>query len=178
MGGRVELRNFDVVVSNMNALSEKLKQQAQESADYASIVLQEKAKEYAALTDYSLAELAAWNSSMLTDGMRHSVQHVGAYSAKMPEDSGPTADQFVHIQSGTLYANIERKVIIQGDRIIAAVGVEESMVPYIGYLINGNSKMRARDFLGHALQDVKETMIKILKSGISVGGSSRGGNVR
>lgn len=177
MGGRVELRNFDVVISNMRQLSAEKLQQAQEAADYASVVLQEKAKEHAELADHSLEELARWHPELITDGVRVHLGYIGAYSTKMAVDSGPHPDEDVHVQGGALYANVERKVVVNGDRIIAAVGVSESAVPYVGYLINGTSKMRARDFLGHALEEVRETMKKVLIAGISVGNRARGGDV-
>jgi HK97 gp10 family phage protein len=153
MAGKVEIRNLDLAINNIQNLSTKIiNKRLKPSATLACEELDKTVKEYAELTDHSLAQLAA---------MGH------PYSTK--SGGAPHPDEFVHQQSGTLYANIEKINEQDGNKLIVASGVSKSKVPYISFLINGTSKMRPRDFQGHAFQKCKDKMLAIIKSGMGKG---------
>lgn len=112
-------------------------------------------KEKASLTDHSLKDLAR---------MGHPYGHGG---------SPPHPDELVHIQSGKLVESIYSSIMITDTKASVTCGVLESDVPYIKPLIYGTSRMRPRDFLGHAWVEVKPKTIQKIKSGIIAGIKSR-----
>lgn len=72
----------------------------------------------------------------------------------------PHKKPLVHRVSGNLTGNVR---IFPGDRKDELrVGVEESEVPYVGYIINGTSKMVARDFLSFSLLSVQRKLRKLI----------------
>jgi len=72
----------------------------------------------------------------------------------------PHNNPLVHKVSGNLTSNV---AIFQGDRKDELrVGVEESNVPYVGYIVNGTSKMVARDFLSFSLLSVQKKLRKMI----------------
>jgi hypothetical protein len=164
MGGRIEMRNLDVVLRNITNLpAEIVKEKIGPAAGKVSEELDKTIKKYAELTDHSLDDLARMGHPYAKYTRNGSGKIVGMKS----EDSGPHPDEFVHKQSGTLYNNIE-KVIDESkaEHIKILGGVSKSKVPYIDYLLDGTSKMRSRDFLGHALQACKDKIVLILKEGL------------
>jgi hypothetical protein len=177
MGGYVTERNFEMVIKNMQNISPARSAKLLASMNVAGDVLENKVLEKAALTDHSLKDLAK---------MGHPYGYKSGDSMKIGDkskmtgstDSGPHPDEFVHRQSSNLYNNIERVVELEGDRAIVAVGVDEKKVYYLPYLIHGTSKMRPRDFLGHAWVEVRETVIKIIKYGLTPNRGTRGGTTR
>lgn len=160
MGGKAELRGLESVIANMNAISGNVRRHLGKAVGQARDVLYSAVKEKASLADHSLKDLA---------DLGH------PYSTRFATDSFVHPDEFVHTQSGRLVDNIEAISSIDGDIVTVACGVRESRVPYIGYLIDGTSKMRSRDFLGHAFQEKAELMLRIIKYGIVEGLGSRGG---
>lgn len=160
MGGRIEIRGVETVVKNMSELTDELKVEFEKSLKYVGGVLHKKVKEKAGLTDHTLEDLA---------DLGH------PYSKRFPTDSGPHKDELVHKQGNLLSENIEKISIIKKDVIVMAVGVDEKKVPYIKYLIKGTSKMRPRDFLGHAWSENKDDLFKMLKAGLVKGVKSRRG---
>jgi hypothetical protein len=72
----------------------------------------------------------------------------------------PHKKPLVHRVSGNLTDNVD---IFQGDRKDELrVGVEEENVPYVGYIINGTTKMIARDFLSYSLLSVQRKLRKMI----------------
>lgn len=98
-------------------------------------LLETNMKKHASLTDHSLKDLA---------DMGH------PYSTRKSKDSGPHPDYEVHSQSGTLQENIIKNWYSTNTMAGVEVGVLESDVPYIKYLIEGTAKMRPRDFISHS----------------------------
>jgi hypothetical protein len=160
MGGQAEVRGLATVISNMEAIPDRVRSHLAESAAFAGETLEKAVKDKASLECHDLSDLAELGHP---------------YSTRFPTDSFEHPDEFVHIQSGQLIANIEKIVAIQGDKVTIACGVSEAKVPYIGYLIDGTWKMRSRDFLGWAFQETVETIVRIVKYGIVKGLGSRGG---
>jgi len=109
-------------------------------------ILESAVKDHASNTDHTLKELA---------DMGH------PYSNRYTADSGPHPDDIVHSQSGTLLANIEKNQNLNTVRASVEVGVSKSNVPYIGYLINGTSKQRPRNFIGAAFREHLDEFIAI-----------------
>jgi hypothetical protein len=164
MGGRIEMRNLDVVLRNITNLpAEIVKEKIGPAAGKVSEELDKTIKKYAELTDHSLDDLARMGHPYARYIRNGSGKIVGMKS----EDSGPHPDEFVHKQSGTLYNNIE-KVIDESkaEHIRILGGVSKSKVPYIDYLLDGTSKMRSRDFEGHAFQECKDKLVSTLKEEI------------
>ena len=162
MGGKVEVRGFENVIANMRQLPGNVKIQLIESTNLAADVLEKAVRKEAGLTDHSLKALAALGHP---------------YSTKKGMDSGPHADELVHVQSGNLTKHIKRVAEVTDASAVAAAGVLESDVPYIKYLINGTTKMRPRDFLGHTWLAVRAVVVAIVKNGLTRS-TSRKGNVR
>lgn len=159
MGGKASVRGIENIINNLQNMHPSVVQHLREAAEQAGKHLQGEALNMASLTCHSLDELAALGHP---------------YSTAYPTDSFVHKDELVHIQSGDLFANIERVVSVDDERVIVAVGVHEARVPYIKYLIDGTWKMRPRDFLGHAFQKTRKDCVRILKFGIVAGLGSRG----
>jgi hypothetical protein len=82
-------------------------------------------------------------------------QHDHPYSgrSKLPHNQ-----PLVHKVSGNLTNNVK---IFRGNRADELkVGILEVDVPYVGYIVNGTSKMIARDFLSFSLLSVKNRLRK------------------
>ena len=174
MGGRVEVKGFETVIANLKSIPQRQKEHLEQSMNAAVLLLYETVMKKAELTDHDLTQLSHYFYYVDDKGKQ---QYIGAYSTKMGEDSGPHPDEMVHIQGGQLYQNIEKLVKLDDDKAVIAVGVRESKVPYIKWLINGTGKMRPRDFLGHAWLECRDQVVAIIKSGLVPGRTSRGGNV-
>jgi hypothetical protein len=72
----------------------------------------------------------------------------------------PHKKPLVHRVSGNLTDNVG---IFLGDRKDELrVGVEEDNVPYVGWIVNGSTKMIARDFLAYSLLSVKRKLEKMV----------------
>jgi hypothetical protein len=72
----------------------------------------------------------------------------------------PHNNPLVHKVSGNLTSNVK---IFQGDRKDELkVGVLQSNVPYVGFIVNGTSKMIARDFLSFSLLSVQKKLRKMI----------------
>ena len=72
----------------------------------------------------------------------------------------PHKKPLVHRVSGNLTNNVG---IFPGDRKDELrVGVEEESVPYVGYIVNGTTKMVARDFLSFSLLSVQRKLRKMM----------------
>lgn len=174
MGGRVTVRNLENVIKNMRDLVPQTMKELKSSMNFAGNTLQHAVQEKAKLTDHSLKQLAemghpyAWKTG---DAVKIGDRTMKAAST----DTAPHSDEFVHKQSGNLYDNIEKVVHLEENKALVAVGVNKEKVPYIGYLIDGTSKMRPRDFLGHAWLEVRETVLNIIKSGLRPKRGSRNG---
>lgn len=87
------------------------------------------------------------------------------YSRKRSKDSGPSPDDFTYVQSGLLSENIEKNESLGTLRSSVEVGVSAEKVPYVDDLIHGNSKMRPRNFLGGAWEDVRDDVKAEIKGG-------------
>jgi hypothetical protein len=73
----------------------------------------------------------------------------------------PHKKPLVHRVSGNLTDNVG---IFRGDRKDELrVGVEEDNVPYIGWIVNGSTKMVARDFLSYSLLSVRSKLKKMVQ---------------
>jgi hypothetical protein len=82
--------------------------------------------------------------------------HGHPYSTKYGKDYGPHGnDSLVHTQSGRLLSAIEMNAVTNNIHSEVEVGVSPEKVPYIGDLIKGNGKMRPRDFISAAAQQVR-----------------------
>lgn len=178
MGGRVDVKGLESVISNMKAFSQKQKERLDEAGKLAVGILYEDVMQKVQIVDEH--DLNALSHYFAYDAGNGKVKYIGAYSTKMGADSGPHADEFTHIQGGQLYSSVEQVCEREGDKLIIAVGVREDKVPYIKYLIEGTSKMRPRDFLGHSWIEKKDVVLDIIKNALTVGdsNSARGGVVK
>lgn len=161
MAGKANVRGFETIIKNMESLTPAVMNHLRLSVNQATKELRSTVDEHIELTCHSLADLA---------DLGH------PYSTRFPEDSFVHPDDYLHIQSGHLHANVESisEVNTSNNTAVAAVGVSENKVPYIGYLIDGTSKMRPRDFLGNSMLERKDDLLKIIKYGIVEGLGSRG----
>lgn len=162
MGGKVTARGLDAIIKNLNAIPVMQQQHINEAMKFAGEELESAVIAKASISDYTIAELAAAGHP---------------YAKRFGQDSASSPDEFINKQSGLLVNNIEKVINIRDDKSVIAVGVLESKVPYIGFLINGTSKMRPRDFLGHTWLEKRDKIVNIIKFGIVPGRTSRGGNV-
>jgi len=139
----VSIEGLDSVLANIQNIipTETAKINARLSA--AGSVVEANVKKHAELTDHSLKELA---------DMGH------PYTTRYPANT-PHADDMIHQQSGTLYANIEKQEDLGLVTSRVEIGVDESKVPYIGDLITGTSKMRPRNFIDGAF---KESLAEVI----------------
>lgn len=176
MGGRVEVKGLETVISNMRQFTEKQKEKLDEAGKLAIGILYEDVMRKVEIVDAD--DLSALSHYFEYDGENGEVKYIGAYSIKMGQDSGPHPDEFVHIQGGLLFSSVEQVCEREGDKLIIAVGVREDKVPYIKYLIEGTTKMRPRDFLGHSWLEKKDVVLDIIKNALTVGDSARGGVVK
>lgn len=160
MAGKSDVRGLETVINNMNSLAPAVLSHLEMAVQEAGKELYATVNEHISLTCHTLADLASENHP---------------YSVVYGEDSFDTPDDFVHIQSGKLFASVELIAEIDKDSAVIAVGVSEAKVPYIGYLIDGTSKMRPRDFLGNAMKERRDDLLAIIKYGIVNGLGSRGG---
>lgn len=175
MGGKVEVRGLEKVIQNMKDFTEKQKAHLDRSAALAANVLYEDVMAKVETVDeHDLNVLSHWFQYA---GKDNEIKYIGAYSTKVGTDSGPHPDEFVHEQSGLLAQSVEQISERQGDKYIIAVGVRESKVPYIKYLIDGTTKMRSRDFLGHSWIEKQQVVLDIIKNGLTLD-SARGGIVK
>jgi len=165
MSGTVYVKGLDNIVINLKNLNPGQDPHFKEVCDQTAGIILGAVQKKASLTDHDLQELAQYH--------QFGKGHIGAYSAKMGTDSGPHPDDQVHIQDGTLYNAIKSEVAITDTKVTISVSVSESDAPYVKYLIHGTSKMRPRDFLGHAWVEVKAKAVSMLKSGIAIGRKSR-----
>lgn len=161
MAGKAEIRGIQNVINSMGQLAPNVKTHLEKAVQQASKELYKTVNEHISLTCHSLEELAALDHP---------------YSTQYAQDSFEHPDDFVHIQSGKLFASVEVIGEMSGEVAVVAVGVDEKKVPYIGYLIDGTTKMRPRDFLGNAIKERKDDLITIIKYGIVAGLGSRGGS--
>jgi hypothetical protein len=108
-----------------------------------------------------LVETAVKTQASLTDHTLKELADLGhPYSTRYPTNYGPHSDDtLVHIQSGELYANIERNEDLNQTHSSIEVGVSEDNVPYIPDLITGTRKMRPRNFIGKAFRDSLDQVI-------------------
>lgn len=159
MGGKADVRGIENIIRNLQNMHPNLVSHLREAGEQAGKHLQGQAVDMASLTCHDLQDLA---------DLGH------PYAQRYGVDSFDTPDEMVHFQSGKLFENIERHVDIDNNRLIVACGVKEEKVPYIKWLIDGTSKMRARDFLGHAFLKTRKDVVRILKFGIVEGLGSRG----
>lgn len=170
MGGKVEIRGLETIIGNMRAMTQAQIIQLEKAADLACGILYETVMRKVELSDeHDLSALSHY-FSITANGK---TEYIGAYSTKMGTDSGAHSDEFVHIQKGKLFSAVEQKVQRNGDKIIVSVGVDEAKCPYIKYLINGTSKMRPRDFLGHSWKEKKNACRAIIKNAL-ITGTARG----
>lgn len=85
-------------------------------------------------------------------------RHGHPYAGRPPL---PHRKPLVHKVSGNLTDNVDTFPGKRKDEL--RVGVLEENVPYVGYIINGTSKMIARDFLSFSLLSVRKKLKKIIK---------------
>ena len=135
MAGSVPVKNLNNVLNNMKMMIDINRMNCIEGVNLAGALLETNMKKHASLTDHSLKDLA---------DMGH------PYSTRKGKDSGPHPDYEVHSQSGTLQENIVKNGYLTNTMAGIEVGVLESDVPYIKYLIEGTAKMRPKDFISHS----------------------------
>lgn len=141
-------------------ITERLKVHLKDSAEMAANVLEQYVKKHVSLTDHSLKALA-------------DMGHPYAASHSNPPHGNPD----VHSQSGRLKAAIRKKVYVSDTHCEIKVGVDSGAVPYVGYIIEGTSKMIPRDFIGFADKECHDKVEAIITNGLG-GGTSRGGKVK
>jgi hypothetical protein len=127
--------------ASLRVFKEKAKARMREAAE----ILMDKIIENASLTDHTLQQLAAMGYP---------------YSVRDPQNPHNPPYQ-IHTQTLTLRNNIEISTSPKGFRV--SVGVDEDKVFYIPYLINGTSKMIARDFITGSFDEVLPEMQKVFK---------------
>lgn len=135
MAGSVKASGLNNILNNMKMMIETNKMNCIKGVNLAGNLLEINMKKHASLTDHSLKDLA---------DMGH------PYSKRKSKDSGPHPDYEVHSQSGDLLDNIIKNGYTTNAMAGVEVGVLESDVPYIKYLIEGTPTMRPRDFISHA----------------------------
>jgi len=135
MAGSVKVNGLGSVINNMKMMIETNRMKCIKGVNLAGAILETNMKKHASLTDHSLKDLA---------DMDH------PYSTRKSKDSGPHPDYEVHSQSGELKDNILKNGYATNTMAGVEVGVLESDVPHIKYLIEGTVKMRPRDFISHA----------------------------
>lgn len=104
----------------------------------------------------------------LTDHPQWLLTMIGSpYSKRYDTDYGPHKDDsLLHIQSGTLYRNIEKVSDIGTEKSQVAVGVRRDKVPHIDELMNGAPKVRPRPFIQQGFSESKEAVKTILGGGL------------
>lgn len=135
MAGSVKVTNLNNVLNNIKMMIDTNRMNCIKGVSLAGNLLEVNMKKHASLTDHSLKDLA---------DMGH------PYSTRKSKDSGPHPDYEVHSQSGTLQENIIKNGYATNTMAGVEVGVLESDVPYIKYLIEGTVKMRPKDFISHS----------------------------
>jgi HK97 gp10 family phage protein len=115
----------------------------------AAEVLQQRMVENASLTDHSLKQLEKL-------GYPYAVNH---------PDNPHVPPHQVHKQSGKLVDNIKIKETPGG----YSIGVSESDVPYVKWVIGGTKYMIARPFVEGSYQEVKLEIGKLMADGLKEG---------
>ncbi len=130
-----------VFQASLRVFKEKAKARLNEAAE----VLKDKMIDNASLTDHTLKQLAA---------MGH------PYSVRDPQNPHSPPYQ-IHTQTGDLKESIEITTSPKGFRV--SIGVDEDKVFYIPYIINGTSKMIARDFITGSFDEILPEIQKIFR---------------
>jgi hypothetical protein len=171
MAGTVYTKGLDSIIISLKNLHPGQDPHLRSVCDQTAGIIEGAVQQNASLTDHDLQELSHYH--YLKDNGVTKSGYIGAYSKRMGADSGPHPDEQVHIHSRSLYNAIKSNVVIGDSKATITVGVTESDFPQIKSLIYGTSKMRPRDFLGHAWHDIKPKAMEKLKSGIVAGLKSR-----
>ena len=149
----VRIEGVDSILSNLKRAVSSEKERMDSKLSKAGNTAYKGIRAQASLTDHSLEDLA----------MGSSTWRPHPYSRKYPTNYGPHGDDtLVHKQSGLLYENIQKNESIGNTESKVEVGVSESDVPYIGDLVNGNPRMRPRNFISKgfelSLPEIKKEM--------------------
>ena len=149
---KVVVNNLDVVLGNLKSLSEKVKKQLDASIQEVSEIMYE--------TLYKNCTLAEIDLEALGHPYR-----IGGNPPDMPK---------IHTQSGKLASSIKKMTQLSGDKLLVAVFIQEADVPYIKYVVEGTSYLIPRPVFDYTWQQVKTTVLAMIKSGIASSTSSRG----
>lgn len=134
------IEGLDNILTNLQKAVQTETAKMNSRVELAGDVLYDAVRAQASLTDHSLKDLARLGFP---------------YSKRYPVDHNPHGDDtLVHIQSGTLYNNIEKQSDIGTMRSSVAVGVSPSKVPYIEDLMVGAPRARPRRFIQRAYAEV------------------------
>ena len=112
----------------------------------------------------------------IIDGLEKSMEKVGAIverQAKKNADKPRGGSEHPQRQSGLLISNIGHTTKIEGNTIVAIIGVSSeipnsSPVHYAGYLEFGNSRQPPYPFLFPAVEMNRDKIVEILKGKFTV----------
>ncbi len=149
------VEGLDNIKANLDKAVSKTVAKMNERVMLAGLIAEEAVRQQAELTDHSLEDLAILGHP---------------YAKIYPADSPPhNDDSLLHIQSGYLFANIDRVEDFNSTKSSVAVGVSPDRVPYIEDLMHGNTKMRPRPFIQRAWSKHKDEVIRALEGRLGYG---------
>lgn len=125
---------------NLNQFEKDILKAAEAGFKRAANTTEEHLKQNASLTDHSLARLEEMGNPYSTDNYRQ---------IHDPKEQ-------VHRQSNRLYNSIKQ---VREDPKTIAIGANAGEVPYLHDVINGNSRMVARDFPKLTLSELVDSDI-------------------
>jgi hypothetical protein len=143
------------ITANLNKAMGREIAKMNKRVEMAGDVVHSTIKQRASLTDHPQWLLTALGSPYST-----------RYSTDYFPGGGHKDDSLVHIQSGTLYRNIEKVTDIGENKAQVAVGVRKGNVPHIDELMNGAPKVRPRPFIQRGFSESKEAVKTILGGGL------------
>lgn len=172
--GNVYTKNFDVLIENISALSEKgltkLEIVANEITDE---IQNELLKNIAVEDEHTLSVLAEMGHPYATGEYANISDKSISREGKVGSIALPHAEPLIHKQSGRLSEGVKKLTIVNGNRVIMAAYVNESEVPYIKYLVYGTSKMIPRPVFVYTWNKIRDRIITRLKYGLSKALSAR-----
>lgn len=176
------LQNFDVVIENIETLGdnllEKLNIVSDETVDYMKAEL---LKNIAVEDEHTLEELKrlghpygykGGESQDIDSGITS--RNGKAILEHYTESGTPHNDPLIHKQSGNLEEAVNTFKLLEKDRLILAVYVDESKAPYIKYLVDGSTKMIPRPVFSFTWQRIKDFCLAKVRNGLTQALSARG----